>query len=66
MKKLLTILVILCIACTMAFAGGEDEKSTTTTTTASSERITLTVWASQEDQAMIKEMCNAYAAANPD
>lgn len=66
MKKLLTILVILCIACTMAFAGGEDEKSTKTTTTASSERITLTVWASQEDQAMIKEMCNAYAAANPD
>ncbi len=66
MKKLLTILVVLCIACSMAFAGGEDEKSTKTTTTSSSERITLTVWASQEDQAMIRDMCNAYAAANPD
>ena len=28
-------------------------------------KITLTVWSSQEDQAMIKEMCAAYAAANP-
>lgn len=28
-------------------------------------KITLTVWASNEDQAMVKEMCAAYAAANP-
>jgi len=30
------------------------------------EKITLTVWGAQEDQAMLKEMCNAYAKANPD
>ena len=30
------------------------------------EKITLTVWGSQEDQAMLKEMCDAYAKANPD
>lgn len=30
------------------------------------EKITLTVWGSQEDQEMLKEMCAAYAAANPD
>ena len=29
-------------------------------------KVTLTVWGSQEDQAMLKEMCNAFAAANPD
>ncbi len=28
--------------------------------------ITLTVWGAQEDQAMLKEMCEAYAKANPD
>ena len=28
--------------------------------------MTLTVWGSQEDQAMLKEMCDAFAAANPD
>ena len=30
------------------------------------EKITLTVWGSAEDQEMLKEMCAAYAAANPD
>ncbi len=31
----------------------------------SGEKITLTVWGAQEDQAMLKEMCAAYAEANP-
>ena len=35
--------------------GGGDQKT----------KYTLTVWGSQEDQAMLKEMCAAYAAANP-
>ena len=30
------------------------------------EKVTLTVWGSEEDQAMLKEMCEAFAAANPD
>jgi arabinogalactan oligomer/maltooligosaccharide transport system substrate-binding protein len=29
-------------------------------------KVTLTVWGSQEDQEMLKEMCQAFAAANPD
>lgn len=37
-----------------------------TPTSDQKEKITLTVWGSQEDQAMLKEMCAAYAAANPD
>lgn len=28
--------------------------------------VTLTVWGAQEDQAMLKEMCAAFAEANPD
>lgn len=30
------------------------------------QKVTLTVWGSEEDQAMLKEMCAAFAAANPD
>lgn len=65
MKKIISILALLTIVCFMAFAGGDDEKSSTSAAS-SGERITLTVWGSQEDQAMLKEMCAAYAAANPD
>ena len=65
MKKIISILALLTIVCFMAFAGGDDEKSSAPAAS-SGERITLTVWGSQEDQAMLKEMCNAYAAANPD
>ena len=65
MKKIITILALLALVCGVVFAGGDDEKSSTPAAS-SGERITLTVWGSQEDQAMLKEMCNAYAAANPD
>ena len=65
MKKIITILALLALVCGVVFAGGEEEKSSTPAAS-SGERITLTVWGSQEDQAMLKEMCNAYAAANPD
>jgi arabinogalactan oligomer/maltooligosaccharide transport system substrate-binding protein len=30
------------------------------------QKITLTVWGAENDQAMLKEMCAAYAEANPD
>ena len=30
------------------------------------EKVTLTVWGAQEDQEMLKQMCEAFAAANPD
>lgn len=53
----LVFVVVMCAA--MIVACGETEPDTR-------EKVTLTVWASQEDQEMIKEMCAAYAAANPD
>ena len=34
--------------------------------TGTKQKVTLTVWGAQEDQAMLKEMCDAYAKANPD
>lgn len=63
MKKTIAILALLALACFMVFAGGDEEKSSSPAS--SGEKITLTVWGSQEDQAMLKEMCNAYAEANP-
>ena len=34
--------------------------------TGSGEAVNLTVWGSQEDQELLKQMCDAFAAANPD
>ena len=60
MKKIRILsLVIALLMLTMVFAAcnkNNEEK----------EKVTLTVWGSQEDQAMLKEMCEAFAAANPD
>ncbi len=51
----LMLVLVVSLLC-LASCGGGDEK----------EKITLTVWGSQEDQEMLKEMCAAFAAANPD
>ena len=67
MKKIIPILLILAIVCFVSCSKKESASTAAATTTAASgEKITLTVWGSQEDQAMLKEMCAAYAAANPD
>ena len=34
--------------------------------TGSGETVNLTVWGPQEDQELLKQMCDAFAAANPD
>ena len=67
MKKIKIIAIIaamlvLCLALVACNQGNNDD----TDDTGKKERITLTVWGSQEDQEMLKEMCAAYAAANPD
>ena len=52
--------LIFCLSICLCFlpscTGGGGNKGTS---------YTLTVWGAQEDQAMLKEMCEAYAAANP-
>ena len=67
MKKIIPILLILALVCLVSCSKKESASTAAATTaSASGEKITLTVWGSQEDQAMLKEMCAAYAAANPD
>ena len=67
MKKLRILSLILALATiVLAFTacGGND----TPAGSGSGEKtkVTLTVWGAQEDQEMLRVMCNAFAAANPD
>ena len=67
MKKFLIIiasLLVLCLA--LVSCGGGNTNNGGGNDEGKKEKITLTVWGSQEDQEMLKEMCAAYAAANPD
>ena len=52
MKRLVSLLLTMMLCCT-AFA-------------ALSEDITLKVWDGQDDQELLKELCEAYAAAHPE
>lgn len=58
--KVLAVLLLVVMCGTMFIACNEQPA-----TNEEKPKITLTVWASQEDQEMVKEMCAAYAAANP-
>ncbi len=61
MKKILCM--VLCVVMLASVAVG---CKNTDETTGEGQKFTLTVWGAQEDQAMLKEMCDAYAAANPE
>lgn len=47
-------------------ADGSSAASNGGDSTGSGEAVNLTVWGPQEDQELLKQMCNAFAAANPD
>ena len=71
--KLLAIVAALLVLCLVFVACGNKDNGDNKggnepggTTDGKKEKITLTVWGSQEDQEMLKAMCAAYAAANPD
>ena len=82
MKNWKSILaLLLCVALSagvLAGCGGSGSTNTNTNTSTGTgtnssntssgggESYTLTVWASEEDQTLVKEMCNAYAAAHPE
>ena len=65
MKKIRILSLILALVMiVLAFtACGE---TTPTPEAGEKTKVTLTVWGSQEDQEMLKAMCSAFAAANPD
>ena len=64
--KILAIVAALLVLCLALVACGEKNNNSDNNDPAKKEKITLTVWGSQEDQEMLKAMCAAYAAANPD
>ncbi len=61
-KVLSVILTVLMLVSAFTACGTPD---TPDNPTPSGQKYTLTVWGSQEDQEMLKQMCAAYAAANP-
>lgn len=65
MKKLLSFLFIFVAAFTL-IACGEDEDNGNGAGSGDKEKVTLTVWGAENDQVMLKEMCQAFADANPD
>ena len=64
----LTTLCGVLAACSRGGSEGDgtDSGSANNGGSASGKTITLTIWGSQEDQQMLKEMCDAYAKENPD
>ncbi len=74
--KLTAIALCLAALCGVLGAcarGGSDGEGTGTGpsgnnggNSAAGKTVTLTIWGSQEDQQMLKEMCDAYAKENPD
>ena len=66
----LLCLAMLCGGLTACSRGGSDQdeagSGNSNSNTGNKKQITLTVWGAQEDQQMLKEMCDAYAKENPD
>lgn len=68
-KKALILILTLSMLCS-AFASctqwnGGDTTDTTDNSDSKGNKYTLTVWGAQEDQELLKSMCDAYAKANP-
>ena len=63
--KILAIIAAVLVLC-VAFVACGNKDTGNTDDPGAKEKVTLTVWGSQEDQEMLKAMCAAYAAANPD
>lgn len=61
MKKIFLFMIISLFAIALIGCGNSGNQGDTGTKT----KYTLTVWGSEEDQTMLKEMCQAYAKANP-
>ena len=67
MKKLRILsLALALLMLVMALAACNKDNNDNNVQPGEKKKVTLTVWGSQEDQEMLKEMCAAFAAANPD
>ena len=61
MKKI-SKLIIITLLVTLVFLMSCENKCNTK----KSNKVTLTIWASEEDQEMLKQMCNSFAMSNKD
>ena len=67
MKKLRILSLILALATiVLAFTACSGNNDPAGSGEGEKTKVTLTVWGAQEDQEMLRVMCNAFAAANPD
>ena len=67
MKKVLVFVLLIALTLSSVFAGGDSEdKASETTQTTERTKYVLTVWGAQEDQELLKELCNEYAKAHPE
>ena len=64
--KILSLVIALLMLCMAFVACKKDKDEQPGAGSGEKTKVTLTVWGSQEDQEMLKSMCAAYAAANPD
>ena len=60
------VIALLMLAMTFVGCNQNNNDNENNNNNGAKQKVTLTVWGSQEDQEMLKEMCAAYAAANPD
>lgn len=65
MKRIKKVIVLFLLAAmmTVMYSCNSNEKENTNNT--EGKKYTLTIWGAEEDQALLKEMCNDYAKANP-
>lgn len=65
MKKLFKVLALLMAVLMVIGMAACGAKTNTTTTSAVKEKVSLKVWGSQDDQALIQELVDGFKLANP-
>ena len=70
LKKLLALAMVSVMTLSMAACGGKDDASTdgnkTDGGTTEIKEVNLVMWGAEEDQTMLREMCDAFIEANKD
>ena len=64
--KILSIVLLVLTLCFALISCGGNTDNGDTGNTGTKPKVTLTVWGAEEDQEMLKAMCQAFADANPD
>ena len=65
MKKIIALLLVLVMVFSLAACGNTAGTTPANKPQGGGQKYTLTIWGAEQDQDMLKAMCAAYAAANP-